>query len=64
MRTLGLLLVLGALAYTLYPDLLTSSAKKLLPPAPAPAPEPVGKQEEPVPDGESGDHLFPADLTS
>lgn len=62
MRTLGLLLVLGALAYHLYPDLLTNSAKKLLPPAPAPAPAPQPKQEEEEPEGENGDHLFPDDL--
>jgi hypothetical protein len=63
MKTLGLLIVLGAVAYSLYPDLLTKLAKPMLPAPPAPKAE-TKQEERSVPDGESGDHLFPADLTS
>jgi hypothetical protein len=63
MRTLGLLLVAGALAYMYVqnnPAVLTS----MLPAPKTPAPAPAQKEEETPPSGETGDHLFGDDLTS
>lgn len=65
MRTLGLLVVAGALAY-LYvqnnPAVLTNLLP--VPKAPAPAPPPAQQSQEPPPSGEVGDHLFDDALTS
>jgi hypothetical protein len=64
MKTLGLLIVVGAMTYVYYPNLLSSFLLALKSPAPRGA-EPKEQKEEKEVSSEpenSGDHLFGDDL--
>jgi hypothetical protein len=64
MKTLGLLIVAGAMAYVYYPNLLSSFLLALK--SPAPRVEKKEQKEEKEPEEQSfdnsGDHLFGDDL--